>query len=42
MRKFLQRWRDQWTVVDTIMASLAAATFVSSLEVTVLRLWLGS
>jgi len=39
MRDFFQQWRDRWTWADTVMASLSAAVFVSSLELTVLRLW---
>jgi hypothetical protein len=38
MREFFRQWRESWTWVDTVMASLAAAVFVSSLELTVLKL----
>lgn len=38
MREFFRRWRDSWTWVDTVMGSLAAAAFVTSLELTVLKL----
>ncbi len=38
MREFFRQWRENWTWVDTVMASLTAAVFVSSLELTVLKL----
>jgi len=39
MRDFFRQWRDGWSWIDNVMASLSAAVFVSSLELTVLRLW---
>jgi hypothetical protein len=37
MREFFRQWRENWTWVDTVMASLSACTFVSSLELTLLK-----
>ncbi len=39
MREFFREWRENWTLVDTIMASLSAAVFVSSVELTVLKIF---
>jgi len=39
MRDFMRRWRERWTPFDTIMAALVAAEFVTSVELTVLKLW---
>ena len=38
MREFFRQWRENWTWVDTVMASLTAAVFVSSVELTLLKL----
>jgi hypothetical protein len=38
MREFFRQWRENWTWVDNVMASLAACMFVTSLELSVLRL----
>jgi hypothetical protein len=38
MRKFFRQWRENWTWVDTLMASLTAGVFVSTLELTVVKL----
>jgi hypothetical protein len=38
MRKFFRQWWENWTWVDTVMASLAAGVFVSNVELTVVML----
>ena len=38
MREFFRQWRENWTWVDNVMASLTACMFVTSLELSVLRL----
>ncbi len=38
MLDFFRKWWEQWTLLDTVMASLAAAMFVASLELTILQI----
>ncbi len=38
MFEFLRKWWEQWTPLDTVMASLAAAMFVADLELTILKI----
>ena len=36
--EFFRKWREQWTMLDAVMASLAAAMFVADLELTILKI----
>lgn len=38
MFEFFRKWRDNWTFIDTVMASICAAVFVACAELTVLKL----
>ncbi len=40
MHELFRKWRENWTWVDSVMGALAAAAFVSSLELTLLKLFL--
>jgi len=36
--EFFRKWWERWTLLDTVMASLAAAMFVADLEMTILKI----
>jgi len=36
--QFFRKWWEQWTLLDTVMASLTAAMFVADLELTILKI----